>query len=76
MREQMEARLTELNHDYRLGQTRLAELDREQTALRETLLRINGAMRVLEELLGTAPESAEPAGANGKRVAQEPVHVP
>jgi predicted nuclease with TOPRIM domain len=52
MREQMAARLAELRGDYQLGQARLAELDREQAALRETLLRINGAMQVLEELLG------------------------
>lgn len=52
MREQMAARLAELRGDYQLGQARLAELEREQTALRETLLRINGAMQVLEELLG------------------------
>jgi predicted nuclease with TOPRIM domain len=52
MREQMAARLAELRGDYQFGQARLAELDREQAALRETLLRINGAMQVLEELLG------------------------
>lgn len=52
MREQIESRLAELRGDYQLGQARLAELDREQAALRETLLRINGAMQVLEELLG------------------------
>jgi hypothetical protein len=50
----MQARLTELTRDYQLGQGRLVELDREQAALRETLLRINGAMQVIEELLGTA----------------------
>jgi prefoldin subunit 5 len=71
MKEQMESRLTELNRDYQLGQGRLAELEREAGALRETLLRIGGAIRVLEELLGT-----ERAGANGQRPEPEAVHVP
>jgi hypothetical protein len=71
MREQMESRLAELTRDYQLGQGRLAELERETGVLRETLLRIGGAMRVLEELLGT-----ERAGTNGQQVAPEAVHVP
>jgi prefoldin subunit 5 len=69
MREQLQARLTELARDHQLGQGRLAELDREQAALRETLLRISGAMQVLEELLGTAT-------ANGHKAEPEAVHVP
>jgi hypothetical protein len=67
----MESRLTELTRDYQLGQGRLAELDREQGVLRETLLRISGAMRVLEELLGT-----DRASTNGQQVEPEAVHVP
>lgn len=69
MREQLQARLTELARDHQIGVGRLAELDREQTALRETLLRINGAMQVLEELLGTA-------NTNGHKAESEAVHVP
>lgn len=61
MREQLQARLTELTRDHQLGQGRLAELDREQAALRETLLRISGAMQVLEELLGTASTNGQQA---------------
>jgi prefoldin subunit 5 len=71
MREQMRSRLTELNRDYQLGQGRLAELERETGALRETLLRIGGAIQVLEELLGTDRPST-----NGQRVEPEAVHVP
>lgn len=63
MREQLQARLTELKRDHQLGQGRLADLDREQAALRETLLRISGAMQVLEELLGTANTNGQPADA-------------
>jgi prefoldin subunit 5 len=71
VRELMETRLTELNRDFQLGQGRLAELEREEAALRETLLRISGAIRVLEELTGTSA-----AGSNGQRVEPEAVHVP
>ncbi len=59
MRERMATRLAELRGDYQLGQARLTELDREQAALRETLLRINGAMQVLEELLGQADPNGQ-----------------
>ncbi|WP_284740863.1 hypothetical protein [Amycolatopsis sp. RTGN1] len=61
MRAQLQARLTELTRDHQLGQGRLVELDREQAALRETLLRISGAMQVLEELLGTASTNGQQA---------------
>lgn len=69
MREQLQARLTELTRDHQLGQGRLAELDREQAALRETLLRISGAMQVLEELLGTANTNGHPAEADNTTAA-------
>jgi prefoldin subunit 5 len=70
MREQMQSRLTELNRDFQLGQGRLAELERETAALRETLLRIGGAIRVIEELLG-----GDRASTNGG-AEPEAVHVP
>ncbi|MDB4948790.1 MAG: hypothetical protein JWM27_1439 [Gemmatimonadetes bacterium] len=62
MNEQLQARLDELKSDFVAGQARLAELDRQQAALRETLLRISGAIQVIEELQadsGAAP-AAEP----------------
>jgi len=74
MREQLQARFTELTRDYQLGQGRLAELDREQAALRETLLRINGAMQVIEELLGASNANGHSANgqrANGQRAEPE-----
>jgi len=47
----MQTRLTELRHQHELGERQLAELTAQQVALRETLLRITGAITVLEELL-------------------------
>ena len=51
MQDQITARLEELKQEYSRGQTRLQELDIQQAALRETMLRISGAIQVLEELI-------------------------
>jgi hypothetical protein len=45
-----------LKIDFEAGQTRLANLDREAAQLRETLLRISGAIMVLEETLTQSNE--------------------
>ena len=47
----MEQRQQELRAELESGQKLLAELDAKQTHLRSSLLRISGAMQVLEELL-------------------------
>jgi len=52
MRKQLERRLRLLKKEFETGQTRLREVDMQQSLLRETLLRISGAIQVLEELLG------------------------
>jgi prefoldin subunit 5 len=51
MRERMELRLAELNAEYSAGQKLLADLKANQASLEETLIRISGAIEVLEELL-------------------------
>ena len=51
MKQQLEQRLKELRAEYASGQKALAELENKQTALRNTLLRINSAIQVLEEEL-------------------------
>ena len=50
MREQLQSRLEALRKEYETGQTRLRELEAEETYVRETLLRISGAIQVLQEL--------------------------
>jgi len=69
MRAQLEQRLTDLKAEFAAGQKMLAELETKQTTLRETLLRISGAIQVLEEELArTAPpgcNSAAPAAKTG-----------
>jgi predicted nuclease with TOPRIM domain len=51
LREQLQARLEELRKEFETGQARLRELEMQQMQLRETLLRISGAIQVLEETL-------------------------
>lgn len=56
MRERIEARLEELRRESARGQARLEELAAQQDALRDTLLRIGGAIQVLEEVLAQGGE--------------------
>ncbi len=60
----MEERLLELQREFKTGEAQLEELDRQRARLRDTLLRISGAIQVLEELLSqeqkTHAETEEP----------------
>jgi len=47
----MNERLAELRREYEHGQQQLVMLDRQRQEVRDTLLRISGAIQVLEELL-------------------------
>ncbi len=51
MKQQLEQRLKELNAEFEAGQKALADMEFKQTNLRSTLLRISGAMQVLQEEL-------------------------
>ena len=59
MRDEVQARLELLRKEFETGRTRLGELERQQAQLSETMLRISGAIQVLEELAGEGTESAE-----------------
>lgn len=52
MKEQIEQRLATLKAEYKSGQKMLADLEAQKINLYETLLRISGAIQVLEEELG------------------------
>ncbi len=54
--ERMQARLTELRREYAVGEGRLRDLLQQESTLRETLLRISGAIQVLEELAGAGSD--------------------
>jgi predicted nuclease with TOPRIM domain len=51
MKEQLTARLEKLKGEFESGQKMLADLEAKQANLQQTLLRISGAIQVLEELL-------------------------
>jgi hypothetical protein len=72
MQDRLASRLDTLREEYRNGQTMLAELESKEAGLRQTLLRISGAIQVLEELLaqaepsppdGSSPSATAPSGA-------------
>lgn len=60
-------RLEQLRSEYASGEAQLAEIDRHRAHVGDQLMRIEGAIRVLEEQLAAAPEPA-PGSANGLRV--------
>jgi predicted nuclease with TOPRIM domain len=70
MREQLERRLGELKAEYQAGQKMLADLEAKQANLQQTLLRISGAIQVLEEeLAASAPaDPIEPGAAVGTAI--------
>lgn len=51
MREQVVRRLEELRSELEAGQSLLADLESRQTQVRNSMLRISGAVQILEELL-------------------------
>ena len=57
MKNQIEARLEELNQEYLKGQERLNSLDQETASIQKSMLRISGAIQVLQELLQEADQS-------------------
>ena len=54
MKEQLEKRLNALKAEYETGQQQLRAVEERGAALREMLLRISGAIQVLEEEIGQA----------------------
>jgi len=55
MKEQLEQRLKRLKSEYESGQVYLSELEAKAANTRNTLLRISGAIQVLEEELNKTP---------------------
>lgn len=57
----MNERLEELRRELAKGQQEMVRLDRQRQELRDTMLRISGAIQVIEELLAQqAPGSLQP----------------
>lgn len=49
-------RLEHLRTEYASGESQLLEIERHRDSVRDQMLRIEGAMRVLEEHLADGPE--------------------
>ena len=64
MREQIQARLEVLRGEVEKGQAKLEVVERQRAYLQETLLRIAGAIQVLEELLAKDQVTEEQNGAS------------
>jgi hypothetical protein len=66
MRKQLEQRIKQLKTEFESGQKSLAELETKEANLRNTLLRISGAIQVLEEELSKEGPQA-PSGNRSKK---------
>ncbi|MBA2618795.1 MAG: hypothetical protein H0U91_11615 [Rubrobacter sp.] len=71
-RGQMQARLEALREELETGQAELQKLEEQRATLHATMLRISGAVQVLEELLA----AGDPAGRNGMVPGEEGAAVP
>lgn len=54
MNDKLQQRLSELTTELECGQRMMAELESRQSKLRESMLRISGAIQVLRELAAAA----------------------
>jgi predicted nuclease with TOPRIM domain len=61
MQQQIQSRIAVLKSEFETGQEKLRELEMQQSRIRETLLRISGAIQVLEEMLESNKTDEEPA---------------
>lgn len=75
MKDEAKKRLEELRLEYQAGARRMEQLELEKSELRSTMLRISGAIQVLEELI-LQPSKEEPTvGASEEDDAPKPVQM-
>ncbi len=63
MKQTLENRISKLKNEFDSGRKMLMEIEKKQIRLKDQLLRISGAIQVLEEVLA---ESEKEAGSNIK----------
>jgi uncharacterized coiled-coil protein SlyX len=73
MKQQLQERLNDLKQEFASGQQVLADLQAKQAEVQNTLLRIQGAIQVLEEVL--ANEDPMAAASLSDPVPQQPAEV-
>jgi predicted nuclease with TOPRIM domain len=83
MEAKLKQRLTELRAEYESGQKilkdielKIVELEDRKKNLKETILRISGAIDLLEEMLEGKEDAKEPELGTGNRITTEIVDVP
>ncbi len=59
--DRIDLRLDELRRELQQGQEEMAKLERKRGDLRDTMLRITGAIQVLEELAGKPDQEKRPS---------------
>jgi hypothetical protein len=69
----MEARLKTLKSELEAGEAELAKVEDRRAYLRETLLRISGAVQVMEELLVEGQHAEQRDGTNLDAPSTEPI---
>jgi hypothetical protein len=72
----MQARLEELKKELEMGQSELDKVERQRAYLHETLLRIGGAVQVLEELLAQMQPAEGRNGTGPSEPQPEPARTP
>lgn len=71
MQERLEQRVRELKAEFEAGQKMLADLEAKQANIRNTMMRISGAIQVLEEEL-----AKERGSSNGSNQVEEQESLP
>ncbi len=72
MKERLQKRLESLKAEYEAGQKMLADIEAQQQNLQQTLLRISGAIQVIEEELADSEENGNPPSEPERTVEVEP----
>jgi hypothetical protein len=70
VKEQLQSRLKALHAEYEAGEKMLADTETKQANIRATLLRISGAIQVLEEELAKASGDGRATGLEQQSVAE------
>ena len=72
MNQQIQNRIDTLRREMMVGEQRMQDLERQVAQLRDTMLRISGAIQVLEEIQAeAAPADTGSENGNGARVTAE-----
>jgi hypothetical protein len=75
IREQILARLEELEQEFETGQAELDKVEKQRTYLREKMLQISGAIQVLQELLAHGQSGEQQNGSGPTKVWSEPTET-